>query len=41
MLTPDDRGILEVAAVIGRTFDPRVIALVQHWDLMDVLERMD
>jgi hypothetical protein len=41
MLTPDDRGILEVAAVIGRNFDPRVITLVQHWDLMDVLERMD
>lgn len=41
LLDPEDRETLTVAAVIGRTFDPRIIAIVQSRDLLEVLERLD
>jgi hypothetical protein len=40
-LSSEDRKLLEIGAVIGERFNPRIIARIQHRALLDVLEQID
>ena len=41
LLVPQDREMLTIAAIIGRSFDPRVLANVEGRNLLDELEQLD
>lgn len=41
MLVPEDREMLTVAALTGRSFDPRVVTAVLRKDFLETLERLD